>query len=79
VAPLPEEVNGHFGANLVRYLLSQHYQCRVTMPLLRDRLESINQHNQWINKLIKFGNSLPGWLFLATESLTRIASAMPGA
>ena len=34
VAPLPEDVSGHFGANLVRYLLSQHYQCRVTMPLL---------------------------------------------
>lgn len=38
VAPLPAEVNGHFGANLVRYLLSQHYQCRVTMPLLRQQL-----------------------------------------
>ena len=38
MAPLPEEVNGHFGANLVRYLLSQHFQCRVTMPLLRQQL-----------------------------------------
>ena len=38
VAPLPEAVNGHFGANLLRYLLSQHYQCRVTMPLLRQQL-----------------------------------------
>ena len=38
VAPLPEDVSGHFGANLVRYLLSQHYQCRVTMPLLRQQL-----------------------------------------
>jgi hypothetical protein len=37
VAPLPEQVNGHFGINLVRYLLSQHYQCRVTMPLLRQQ------------------------------------------
>src|SRR3954465_3635310 len=26
IAPLPPEVTGHFGANLVRYLLSQHYQ-----------------------------------------------------
>ena len=25
VAPLPPGVTGHFGANLVRYLLSQHY------------------------------------------------------
>jgi hypothetical protein len=39
VAPLPKEVRGHFGANLLRYLLSQHYQCRVTMPLLRQQLE----------------------------------------
>ena len=29
IAPLPAEVSGHFGPNLVRYLLSQHYQCRV--------------------------------------------------
>src|SRR5215212_10104225 len=39
VAPLPPEVTGHFGTNLVRYLLSQHYQCRVTMPLLRRQLD----------------------------------------
>lgn len=38
VAPLPPEVQGHFGPNLVRYLLSQHYQCRVTMPLLGQQL-----------------------------------------
>ena len=35
IAPLPPGVTGHFGANLVRDPLSQHYQCRVTMPLLR--------------------------------------------
>src|SRR3954453_16084466 len=39
VAPLPPEVTGHFGANLVRYLLSQHSQCRVTMPLLGQQLQ----------------------------------------
>src|SRR3954465_2581491 len=39
IAPLPPGVTGHFGANLVRYLLSQHYQCRVTMPLLRQQLQ----------------------------------------
>jgi hypothetical protein len=39
IAPLPPEVTGHFGANLVRYLLSQRYQCRVTMPLLRQQLQ----------------------------------------
>lgn len=41
IAPLPAEVSDHFGPNLVRYLLSQHYQCRVTMPLLRQQLQDI--------------------------------------
>jgi hypothetical protein len=41
IAPLPAEVTGHFGPNLVRYLLSQHYQCRVTMPLLRQQLRDV--------------------------------------
>src|SRR3954469_5140633 len=41
IAPLPPEVTGHFGANLVRYLLSQHYQCRVTMPLLHQQLQDL--------------------------------------
>jgi hypothetical protein len=41
IAPLPLEVTGHFGANLVRYLLSQHYQCRVTMPLLHQQLQDL--------------------------------------
>src|SRR3954464_15027111 len=41
VAPLPPGVTGHFGANLVRYLLSQHYQCRVTMPLLHQQLQDL--------------------------------------
>src|SRR5687768_6266823 len=41
IAPLPPEVTGHFGPNLGRYLLSQHYQCRVTMPLLRQQLQDL--------------------------------------
>src|SRR3954464_7674525 len=41
IAPLPPEVQGHFGPNLVRYLLSQHYQCRVTMPLLQHQLNDL--------------------------------------
>src|SRR3954465_6432278 len=41
IAPLPAEVTGHFGANLVRHLLTQHYQCRVTMPLLRQQLQDV--------------------------------------
>lgn len=38
-APLPPEITGHFGGNLIRYLVSQHYQCRVTMPLLWQQLQ----------------------------------------
>src|SRR3954469_2465260 len=41
IAPLPAEVTGHFGANLVRHLLTQHYQCRVTMPLLQHQLNDL--------------------------------------
>src|SRR6476620_518454 len=41
IAPLPPEVTGHFGANLVRHLLTQHYQCRVTMPLLQHQLNDL--------------------------------------
>jgi hypothetical protein len=41
IAPLPPGVTGHFGANLVRFLLSQHYQCRVTMPLLHQQLQDV--------------------------------------
>ena len=41
IAPLPPEVTSHFGANLVRFLLSQHYQCRVTMPLLHQQLQDV--------------------------------------
>lgn len=39
VAPLPPEVQGHFGPELVRFLLSQHFQCRVTMPLLHQQVQ----------------------------------------
>jgi hypothetical protein len=56
IAPLPAEVTGHFGPNLRRYLLSQHYQCRVTMPLLRQQLQDIGlliSGGQISNLLIK--------------------------
>ncbi len=39
IAPLPAEVSGHYGPNLRRFLLSLHYQCRVTMPLLHRQLQ----------------------------------------
>jgi len=34
IAPPPAEVTGHFGANLVRYLLGQHYMCHAELPLV---------------------------------------------
>lgn len=42
LAPLPAGVlpveGGHFGANLVAYILSQHYQAMVTQPVLLEQL-----------------------------------------
>jgi hypothetical protein len=43
LAPLPAGVlpveGGHFGANLVAYILDQYHQAQVTEPLLREQLE----------------------------------------
>ena len=38
VAPLPEDVIGHFGANLVRFVLAQYHKCQVTVPRLSEQL-----------------------------------------
>ena len=38
VAPLPDSVIGHFGANLVRFVLAQYHQCQVTVPRLSGQL-----------------------------------------
>jgi hypothetical protein len=42
LAPLPQGVlpveGGHFGANLVTFILSQHYQAMVTQPVLLEQL-----------------------------------------
>jgi hypothetical protein len=35
---LPSSVNGHFGSELISYILYQHYQCHVTQPLLLEAL-----------------------------------------
>jgi len=40
VGELPEEYRqGHYGPKLVGHILYQHYQCRVTQPILREQLE----------------------------------------
>jgi Transposase IS66 family len=40
LAPLPPEVlpDGHFGPNLIAYILYQYHQCNVTQPLLLEQL-----------------------------------------
>jgi hypothetical protein len=38
VAPLPDSVIGHFGANLVRFVLAQYHKCQVTVPRLSEQL-----------------------------------------
>lgn len=35
---LPENIRGHYGPNLVAYMLHQYYSCRVTEPLLLTQL-----------------------------------------
>ena len=37
-APLPAEVEGHFGPTLRSYVLYQHHQNRVTQPLIHEEL-----------------------------------------
>src|SRR6202521_1030398 len=50
-APLPAGIVGHFGANLVRFVLQQYYECNVTEPKLLAQLHA-------------FGNVLPGSIVL---------------
>ena len=35
----PEYSQGHYGPNLVGYILYQHYQCRVPQPLIYEQME----------------------------------------
>ncbi|MBA3011809.1 MAG: transposase [Desulfobacula sp.] len=37
-ADLPENINGHFGADLQAYILYQYYGCHVTQPLIFEQL-----------------------------------------
>jgi hypothetical protein len=40
VAPLPAGIVGHYGPQLVRFVLQQYYECNVTAPKLLDQLHS---------------------------------------
>ena len=39
-APLPAGIVGHFGTNLVRFVLQQYYECNVTEPKLLAQLHA---------------------------------------
>jgi len=41
VAPLPEGVKGHFGAELIRFVLGQYHQGQVTVPRLTAQLKDL--------------------------------------
>jgi hypothetical protein len=38
---LPENIQGHYGPQLITYILYQYYGCRVTQPLLLSQLKEI--------------------------------------
>ena len=40
IAPLPEGTEGHFGAELRRFVLMQYHQCQSTLPRLTALLQS---------------------------------------
>ena len=44
VAPLPSEVTGHFGLELIRFVLSQYHQGQVTIPRILVQLHEQGIH-----------------------------------
>ena len=38
---LPENIQGHYGPQLISYILHQYYGCRVTQPILLSQLKEI--------------------------------------
>jgi hypothetical protein len=57
VAPLPAEVQGHFGPTLRSYVLYQHHQNHVTQPLIREELLElgIDISSGQVNRLLTEG------------------------
>ena len=41
VAPLPSDIDGHFGAELRRFVLLQHHQGQVTVERLAAQLHAV--------------------------------------
>ena len=57
---LPQNIQGHYGAQLVAYILHQYYGCRVTEPLLFAQLKEIGvliSEGQLNNILIRNKNA----------------------
>lgn len=44
---LPKGIHGHYGPELIAYILNDYYACRVTEPLL---LEKLRQRGVWISE-----------------------------
>jgi hypothetical protein len=42
IGQLPKEVNGHYGPELITYMMYQCHACRVTEPLILSQLQAIN-------------------------------------
>jgi len=59
-APLPADVQGHFGPTLRSYVLYQHYQNHVTQPLIQEELLElgIDISAGQINRLLTEGHEL---------------------
>jgi hypothetical protein len=63
LAPFPEGVlpvaGGHFGANLIAYILDQYHQAQVTEPLLLEQLWEYGGPDRWGRWLICVGHEQP--------------------
>jgi hypothetical protein len=60
IAPLPENIQGHFGSDLRSYLLYQHFHNQVTQPLLHEELTElgIDISSGEINRLLTEGHDV---------------------
>lgn len=60
IAPLPENIRGHFGSGLRSYLLYQHFHNQVTQPLLHEELTElgVDISTGEVNRLLTEGHDV---------------------